>query len=116
MKDDYLNDSNDYPSGICLTEFHLAIFYKKQCKIICLLNKELVLNHKLDSSSIGGRVLGVWFDSINGDFGCYTNQMIIKYVPYKESRKIWKIYLTKNEFELAKEFCKVTKFYFELNF
>lgn len=107
VKDDHFNDSSDYPIGICLTEFHLAILYKTQVKIICLLNKELVLNQKLDLRSIGGKVKGVWFDSLYADFGSYTGQSIIKYVANKESRKIWKIYLAKNEFELAKQYCKV---------
>lgn len=102
-----MNDSNDLPIGISLSEFHLAIIYKSQVKIMCLLNKELVLNQKLDLKSIGGRVKGVWFDSFYGDFGSYTSQSIIKYVANKESRKIWRIYLSKNEFELAKQYCKV---------
>ena len=41
-------ESQDLPIGISLTEFHLAIFYKLQVKIVCLLNKEIVLNQKLD--------------------------------------------------------------------
>ena len=57
--------------------------------------------------SIGGKTVGVWFDPLYGDFGSYTNQTIIKYVANKESRKIWKIYLSKNEFDLAKQYCKV---------
>ena len=52
--------------------------------------------------------MGVWFDSYFSDFGTYTNQTIIKYIPNKESRKIWKIYLNKNEFDLAKQYCKVS--------
>jgi len=32
--------------------------------------------------------------------------MIIKFLAVKESKKIWRIYLTKNEFELAKFYCK----------
>ena len=51
--------------------------------------------------------MGVWFDPLYGDFGSYTNQTIIKYVANKESRKIWKIYLSKNEFDSAKQYCKV---------
>lgn len=103
-----MNHDADFPIGISLTEFHLAIFYTNQVKILCLLNKELVLNQKLDSKSIGGRTLGVWFDMNSGDFGSYTSQSIIKYVANKESRRIWKIYLSKNEFELAKQYCKVS--------
>ena len=106
VKADHLSDSTDLPIGICLTEFHLAIFYKAQVKILCLLNKELVLSQKLDIQSIGGRTLGTWFDAHFGDFGSYTSQSIIKYLAHRESRRIWRIYLSKNEFELAKQFCK----------
>ncbi len=56
--------------------------------------------------SIGGRTIGVWFDSFYGDFGSYTSQSIIKYIANKEHRKIWKIYLSKNEFDLAKQYCR----------
>jgi hypothetical protein len=54
--------------------------------------------------------VGIWFDPFYGDFGSYTNQTIIKYVANKEARKIWKIYLSKNEFDLAKQYCKVMGF------
>lgn len=59
--------------------------------------------------SIGGKSIGVWYDSDSGDFGCYTNRTIIKILTVKESRKIWRIYLSKNEFELAKQYCRVRK-------
>lgn len=49
MKDPTINDSQEWPVGICLTEFHLAIFYRFNVRILCLLNKELVLNQKFDS-------------------------------------------------------------------
>jgi hypothetical protein len=105
LKDDNLNNE-EQPMGMCLTEFHLAYFYKAQVRIVCLLNEELVLNQKLDSKSIGV-TKNIWFDAFYGDFGSYTMQSIIKYVANKEARKIWKIYLAKNEFEQAKNFCKV---------
>lgn len=58
--------------------------------------------------------MGVWFDSFYSDFGTYTNQTIIKYIPNKESRKIWKIYLSKNEFDSAKLYCKVSTYAYNL--
>lgn len=103
-KEDQLELNN--PVGICLTEFHIAIFYKSQVKILCILNKEVVLNQKLDLKSIGGKTLGIWFDSYYSDFGSYTSKSIIKYIANKEHRKIWKIYLSKNEFESAKQYCR----------
>jgi hypothetical protein len=106
MKDDHMSDSSDLPIGIGLTEFHLALFYKTQVKILCLLNREIVLNQKLDVKNIGGRTLATWFDASFGDFGSYTSQTIIKYLPNNESRRIWRIYLAKDEFELAKQYCK----------
>lgn len=106
MKDDYLNDTQDWPIGVCLTEFHLAIFYKSNVKIVCLLNKELVLNQKFDPTSIGGKSIGIWCDPETGDFGSYTTRMIIKFLTIRESRKIWRIYLSKNEFDLAKQYCR----------
>ena len=48
VKEDQLNDKQEMPIGINLTEFHVAIFYKYQVKILCLLNKELVYNQKFD--------------------------------------------------------------------
>lgn len=101
------DDQDEQPMGMCLTEFHVAFFYKAQVRIMCLLNEELVLNQKLDPKSVGGSTVGCWFDSVLADFGSYTSQSIIKYAVNKESRKIWKIYLSKNEFEMAKTFCKV---------
>jgi hypothetical protein len=107
MKDDHHGgEGGEQPIGIGLTEFHLAIFYKTQVKILCLLNREVVLSQRLDVKSLGGRTLGTWFDSGFGDFGSYTCQTIIKYMPNNESRRIWRIYLAKNEFELAKQHCK----------
>ena len=48
LKDPSLSDSHDWPIGICLTEFHLAIFYRTNIKILCLHNKETVLSQKFD--------------------------------------------------------------------
>ena len=42
------HDSQEYPIGVCLTEFHLAMFYKARVRIVCILNKECVLNQKFD--------------------------------------------------------------------
>ena len=60
VKDPNLIDSQDWPIGICLTEFHLAIFYRSNVKILCLLNKEIVLNQKFDSKY--GKTIGIWSD------------------------------------------------------
>ena len=109
VKDPNLIDSQDWPIGICLTEFHLAIFYRSNVKILCLLNKEIVLNQKFDSKY--GKTIGIWSDMETGDFGCFTNQSIIKYLAIKESRKIWRIYLSKNEFDLAKQYTRVIIFF-----
>jgi hypothetical protein len=106
MKDDHLNEMSDPPIGIALTDFHLAMFFKNNVKILCLLNREIVINHKLDAKNVG-KIIGTWFDLPKNDFGCYTNQSIIKYLANKESKKIWKIYLSKNDFEQAKNYCKV---------
>lgn len=103
-KDD--STEEETPIGMCLTEFHLAFFLKAYVKIKCLLNEELVLNQKLDSKSLGGNTLGVWFDPTSKDFGSYSSTTIIKYITNKETKKIWKIYLSKNEFELAKQYCQ----------
>lgn len=95
------------PMGMCLTEFHVAFFFKAQLRIVCLLNEELVFNQRLDAKSLGGSSLvGIWFDMAKSDFGAYSSRAILKYEPNKEARKIWKIHLGKNEFELAKTFCK----------
>ena len=51
-------------------------------------------------------MIGIWSDVDTGDFGCYNSQSIIKYSAVKETRKIWRIYLSKNEFELAKQYSK----------
>lgn len=47
-QDRFRDNQQDGPIGISLTEFHLAIFYKSQVKIVCLLNKEVVYNQKMD--------------------------------------------------------------------
>lgn len=103
------DDPEEQPIGMNLTEFHVAFFFKSQVRIVCLLNEELVFNQRLDPKSIGGSLVGIWQDSLQGDFGCYTNKSIVKYEANKESRKIWKIFLAKNDFEQAKNFCKVIK-------
>lgn len=101
------DDPDEQPIGMCLTEFHVAFFFKSQLRIVCLLNEELVFNQRLDAKSLGGSALvGIWSDASHGDFGTYSSRAIVKYEANKEARKIWKIHLARNEFELAKDFCK----------
>ena len=52
--------------------------------------------------------MGVWHDTRVGDFGAFTGQSVVKYLTNKEQRRIWKIYLAKNDFKSARQYCMVS--------
>ena len=55
-----------------------------------------------------GRPLGLCKDPIRGSLWAYTSQSVYKYKVTREARDVWQMYLDKEEFEMAKEYCRVS--------
>ncbi|XP_059179714.1 vacuolar protein sorting-associated protein 18 homolog [Physella acuta] len=97
-------DKKTTPTSMVLTEFHMLVLYQESMKAICFLNEELVFDDQYPDRV--GKLLGICKDAIRGTIWTYTANSVFKYKVTKEDRDVWQMYLEKNEFDLAKEFCK----------
>ncbi|KAH9519313.1 Vacuolar protein sorting-associated protein 18 like protein [Bulinus truncatus] len=92
------------PLSMVLTEFHVLVLYPDCVKAICTLNEELVYDDSYPDRV--GKLIGICKDAIRGTIWTFTANTVFKYKITKEDRDVWQMYLEKNEFELAKGYCK----------
>lgn len=92
------------PLSIILTEFHVLILFTDRVKAVCLLNEQLIFDDPYPEKF--GKLLGMYKDPITNSIWAYTSQHIFNYKVNQESRDVWRIYLDKGKFDLAKEYCK----------
>lgn len=91
------------PKAFLITEFHAIFAYDTAVRGECLLNEQVVFETELDVSS--GKIRGMARDPVFGSFYVYCEYGIYKFKVEREERNIWQIYLEKNEFDLAQQFC-----------
>ncbi|XP_033107072.1 vacuolar protein sorting-associated protein 18 homolog [Anneissia japonica] len=92
------------PLAVLLTEFHILLLFPDRLRVMCALNEQLVDEDVYQSRF--GKLLGICKDRVKGTIWSYTNQSVFKYKVTRESRDVWRMYLDKGEFDLAKEYCK----------
>ncbi|XP_055900557.1 vacuolar protein sorting-associated protein 18 homolog isoform X1 [Biomphalaria glabrata] len=92
------------PLSMILTEFHVLVLYPDCVKAISNLNEELVYDDPYPDRV--GRLVGICKDVLKGTIWTFSANTVFKYKITKEDRDVWQMYLEKNEFELAKEYCK----------
>ncbi|XP_071954720.1 vacuolar protein sorting-associated protein 18 homolog [Antedon mediterranea] len=98
------SESSVKPLAVILTEFHILLLFPDRLRVMCALNEQLVDEDVYQPRF--GKLLGVCKDRIKGTIWSYTNQSVFKYKVTRESRDVWRMYLDKGEFDLAKEYCK----------
>lgn len=93
----------DVPLAIAVTEFHCILLYSNRFEAICILDDEEIFAEKLPARY--GNALGMCTDFVHRTIWVFTELAIYQYVINKESRNVWKIYLDKGKYELAKDYC-----------
>ena len=92
------------PLSIAITGFHALVLYKDRFEAVSLLNEKPVFED--DVPPRYGAMRGIVTDIYKKTIWSFTDGSIFEYEVKRESRDVWKMYLDKGEFELAKEYCK----------
>ncbi|KAG5718797.1 Vacuolar protein sorting-associated protein 18 like protein [Termitomyces sp. T112] len=95
----------EIPYSIALTEFHHILLYQDRIAAICCLDDQLKYEESLPLRP-GEQVRGVTSDPVRRTYWIYTDQSLFELVVGNENRDVWKIYLEKQQFELALDFAK----------
>lgn len=93
-----------HPSSIVLTEFHVLLLYPDRLKVVCILNDQLIYDDVYVDRL--GRLMGLYKDPLKMSIWAYTSQNVFKYKITREARDVWQMYLDREEFEYAKEYCR----------
>ncbi|CAB4425152.1 unnamed protein product [Rhizophagus irregularis] len=102
------NDSTavaEFPLSSALTEFHFILLYKERVKAICQLNDQVVFDDVIPLKP-GEEVRTMTVDHVKNTFWIYTDSSIFELIVSKEDRDVWKLYLEKQQFDTALQFCK----------
>ncbi|XP_014476276.1 PREDICTED: vacuolar protein sorting-associated protein 18 homolog isoform X2 [Dinoponera quadriceps] len=92
------------PLSFVLTEFHALLLYPDHVKSISLLSQELIFEDIYNDAV--GKLIGITKDPATRSIWAYSERAVFKYRVTKEDRNVWQVYVDKNEFELAKQYCK----------
>ncbi|CAG8549918.1 24581_t:CDS:10 [Cetraspora pellucida] len=93
------------PLSIALTEFHFILLYKERIRAICQLNDQIVYE-EIIPLKVGEVVKSMAIDSVKNTFWIYTDCTIFELIVAKEDRDVWKLYLEKQQFDTALQYCK----------
>ncbi|KAK3096988.1 hypothetical protein FSP39_005437 [Pinctada imbricata] len=92
------------PMSMVLTEFHVLLLHQDRLKVMCVLNEQLIFDDIYAERF--GKLIGLCKDPIRGSIWAFTSQNVFKYKVTREDRDVWQMYLDRDEFELAKDYCK----------
>lgn len=119
------------PISMALTEWHFVLLYEDKVRVIGLLSDKVVFEEQLDLVSPfyliasmsfsygkadwglgmeqppGVRPLRLATDSMRKTCWMYTDQAIYEIVIKDEDRDVWKIYLARSNWDLARRYAKV---------
>ena len=94
---------------MALTEWHFILLYEDKVRVIGLLSDKVVFEEALDLPP-GSRPLRLATDSMRKTCWLYTDQAIYEIVIKDEDRDVWKIYLARANWDLARRYAKVRLF------
>ncbi|XP_042895877.1 vacuolar protein sorting-associated protein 18 homolog [Parasteatoda tepidariorum] len=95
---------NRVPLSIILTEFHVLVLFHDRLKVISVLNQQLVFEDFF--SETYGSLKGIVKDPEKGTIWAFSEMGIYRYRIFREERYVWEVYLDKDEYELARKYCK----------
>ena len=97
-----LDSSDQTPISLALTEFHLLLLYPTMLKIVCVLNRQVILVDQFSGNY--GRPCGICKDPIRGTIWVFTELAVYRYKVVQEDRNIWEIYLAKKDWKSARHY------------
>lgn len=98
----YVSKKSVYPISFVLTDFHVLLLYTDHITAVSLLNYQIIYEEYFTEQY--GRLLDLVKDTANDTIYAYTSKCIFRYKVHNEQRNVWRMYLDKNEFELAQKY------------
>ncbi|CAG8582248.1 14325_t:CDS:10 [Acaulospora morrowiae] len=95
---------SEIPLSIALTEFHFILLYKERVRAICQLNDQIVFEDNIPLKP-GETVRTMTVDNIKSTYWIYTDCSIFELIVTREDRDVWKLYLEKQQFDNALQYC-----------
>ncbi|KJA29290.1 hypothetical protein HYPSUDRAFT_32690 [Hypholoma sublateritium FD-334 SS-4] len=96
------------PLSLSLTEFHFILLYKDRVIGICNLDDKLTYEENLPLKNTE-TVLGLAADPVRRTYWVFTDQSLFELVVANEDRDVWKIYLEKEQFDIALRYAKTAR-------
>ena len=101
----YPNPAN-IPIDLLLTEFHLILLYPNKVHAISTLNNSIVWEEQFPKNNKYGTMTGLAYDPIEKSCWLYGNLNVFELIISNEDRNVWDLYLQKNLYESALQYCK----------
>ncbi|OZJ06836.1 hypothetical protein BZG36_00188 [Bifiguratus adelaidae] len=96
---------SETPISLALTEFHLILLYKDRIRAINTLNDDVVYDEPINIPP-GQEVKRIVVDTIKNTFWIYTDLTLHELTITHEDRDVWKIYLSKKQYDTALQYTK----------
>lgn len=93
-----------YPISFILTDFHALLLYSDHVTAVSLLNYQVVYEEYFVDQL--GKFIEITRDLQTNAIFASTNRNIFRFKVTNEHRHVWILYLEKNEFDLAKLYCR----------
>lgn len=95
---------NMIPTSFVLTDFHLMLQFCDHVTGISLINHDVVYDEYFADQY--GKLMSIRKDPNNGNIYTFSNKTIFRYRINNEQRNVWKMYLDRNDFDLAKKYSR----------
>ncbi|KAM0756677.1 hypothetical protein T439DRAFT_341664 [Meredithblackwellia eburnea MCA 4105] len=95
----------EVPVSMVLTEWHFVLLYEDRIRVIGVLSDQVVWEEPLDLPP-GVRPLRLSADPLRKTIWMYTNEGIYELVMKDEDRDVWKTYLGRGNWGLARRYAK----------
>lgn len=98
----YTPKKNIYPISFILTPFHVLLLYPNHVTAVSLLNYQIVYEEYFIEQY--GTLLDIVKDVQTDTIYVFSGKNLFRYKITNEQRNVWRMYLDKNEFELARKY------------
>ncbi|KAJ8297008.1 Vacuolar protein sorting-associated protein 18 [Rhodotorula toruloides] len=98
----------DQPISMALTEWHFVLLYEDRVCAVDLLTDKIVYNEALDLPP-SSRPIRLSTDPLRKTCWMHTDSAIYELVIRDEGRDVWRVYLARGNWEMAKRFAKTQR-------
>ncbi|KAI8456761.1 Pep3/Vps18/deep orange family-domain-containing protein [Phakopsora pachyrhizi] len=97
--------SSATPLSFTCTEYHFVVLYHDRIRVISRLDSQVV-HEELLNLEAGEEVIAMTSDPVHHTYWVYSSDSIFEMVVKDEARDVWKIYLSRQAFDMALRFAK----------